>query len=231
MHALTDQDPALSRPSPGVIIDAYNTVWKAGGTSDYLTSEDYTAEMMLEAMDATGVDMAMVSSLASSPTTSTSSPVRSATPTASSASAGGPQAPDSPAAGDAGGQSGVQRGQAASDHARLPLCRPRASGPNLRLCASTRLIVLVNALDDPFCAPLAIEEIASSFPEVPVVIAHMGSVWNVTEAILVAGRRPNIFLETSAAELRRSRTPTGRSVPSRSSWEQIRPAVISSSSG
>jgi uncharacterized protein len=63
------------------------------------------------------------------------------------------------------------------------------------------LVVLVNALDDPFCAPLAIEEISSRFREVPVLIAHMGTVWNVSEAILVAQRTPQIYLETSSAQL------------------------------
>jgi predicted TIM-barrel fold metal-dependent hydrolase len=63
------------------------------------------------------------------------------------------------------------------------------------------LVVLVNALDDPFCAPLSIEEISKNFPNTPVMIAHMGTVWNVNEAILVAQRNPNIYLETSGAQL------------------------------
>jgi uncharacterized protein len=58
--------------------------------------------------------------------------------------------------------------------------------------------VLINALDDAFCAPLAIEEIAKGFPAVPTIIAHMGAVWNVPEAIIVAARNPHIYLETSA---------------------------------
>src|SRR5262249_36616935 len=60
---------------------------------------------------------------------------------------------------------------------------------------------LVNALDDPFVTPLGIEEIARSFPDVPVLIAHMGTVWNVVEAILVAKRNDNLFLETSSTQL------------------------------
>jgi predicted TIM-barrel fold metal-dependent hydrolase len=56
-------------------------------------------------------------------------------------------------------------------------------------------------LDDPFCAPLSIEEISKNFPKVPVLIAHMGTIWNVNEAILVAKRNPNIYLETSGSQL------------------------------
>lgn len=194
---------AIRRPSPGVIIDAYNTVWTAGGTSDYLTSEDFTAEMMLEAMDATGVDMAMVSSLGQ---LTDNEYIQSCQERYPERLIGFCQVDPRPR--EAAQQletlaanpafSGVKlhptmHGYHFADHGLLD--------PIFAVCASTGLIVLVNALDDPFCAPLAIEEISSSFPEVPVIIAHMGSVWNVTEAILVAGRRPNIFLETSAAEL------------------------------
>ncbi len=32
----------------------------------------------------------------------------------------------------------------------------------------------------------------------PTIIAHMGAVWNVPEAIIVAERRENVYLETSA---------------------------------
>jgi predicted TIM-barrel fold metal-dependent hydrolase len=49
--------------------------------------------------------------------------------------------------------------------------------------------------------PLAIEEISRGFPEVPVLIAHMGAVWNVPEACIVAARNPQIYLETSATLL------------------------------
>jgi predicted TIM-barrel fold metal-dependent hydrolase len=73
--------------------------------------------------------------------------------------------------------------------------------PVFRLCAERGLPVLVNALDDAFCSPLAIEEIAKDHPGVPTIIAHMGAVWNVPEAIIVAERQPHVFLETSATLL------------------------------
>ena len=46
-----------------MIIDAYNNVWQAAGTSDYLTAESYTPEDMLRSMDLAGVDMAVGCSL------------------------------------------------------------------------------------------------------------------------------------------------------------------------
>ena len=46
-----------------MIIDAYNNVWQAAGTSDYLTAESYTPEDMIRSMDQAGVDMAVGCSL------------------------------------------------------------------------------------------------------------------------------------------------------------------------
>ena len=85
--------------------------------------------------------------------------------------------------------------------------------PVLAACADNGLAVLVNALDDPFCALLAIEEIARLFSAVPVLIAHMGTVWNVMEAILVAERTLNLYLETSSAQLLDVRTAYRRLGP------------------
>jgi predicted TIM-barrel fold metal-dependent hydrolase len=73
--------------------------------------------------------------------------------------------------------------------------------PVFAACREHGLAVLVNALDDPFVSPLAIEEISRNFPGVPVLIAHMGAVWNVPEACIVAARNDHIYLETSATLL------------------------------
>jgi predicted TIM-barrel fold metal-dependent hydrolase len=46
------------------------------------------------------------------------------------------------------------------------------------------------------------------------IIAHMGAVWNVPEAIIVAERRPNVHLETSAtlvSDVRRAYARLGAS--------------------
>jgi predicted TIM-barrel fold metal-dependent hydrolase len=73
--------------------------------------------------------------------------------------------------------------------------------PIFEVCDRHGILVLFNALDDAFIHPLGIEEIARGFPNVNVLIAHMGTVWNVMEAILVAKRNPNIYLETSSSQL------------------------------
>jgi uncharacterized protein len=186
-----------------MIIDAYNTVWRAGGTSDYLTSEDFTADMMIAAMDGAEVDMAVICSLGQLQDDDYIEeshgrypdrliPFCQIDPRPASA------VEDLRTRAAKGLFRGVKlhptmHGYHFADHGLLD--------PIFDVCQQAGLTVLINALDDPFCAPLSIEEIASGFPEIPVIIAHMGAVWNVTEAILVAKRRANIYLETSCAEL------------------------------
>jgi predicted TIM-barrel fold metal-dependent hydrolase len=186
-----------------VIIDAYNNVWKPSGTSDYLTSEDYGVEQLLHSMDAAGVDMAVACSLGQAIDNRYISSLAKAWP---KRVIGFGQV--NPRAGDAIdsihecaealGLRGLKlhptmHGYHFADHGLLD--------PVFRSCQEAGLVILVNALDDPFCSPLAVEEIARGFPDVPVVLAHMGTVWNVVEAILVAGRSPNIFLDTSGTQL------------------------------
>lgn len=52
----------------------------------------------------------------------------------------------------------------------------------------------------PFSLPWSFEELAKSFPEVKIVLVHMGHghIVYINGAISVAARNPNIFLETSA---------------------------------
>lgn len=185
-----------------MIVDAYNNVWQAGGTSDYLTRETYTVEAMLASMDAAGVDMAVACSLGQLVDNSHVAKVAHAHPDRIIGFGQvNPRLPDALAEIAACAKQGLRglklhptmHGYHFADHGLLD--------PVFTASRDHGLIVLVNALDDPFCAPLAIEEIARGFPEVPVLVAHMGTVWNVVEAILVAARNDNIYLETSASQL------------------------------
>jgi predicted TIM-barrel fold metal-dependent hydrolase len=185
-----------------VILDAYNNAWPGGGTSDYLTGESFSVERMLEAMDRAGVDRAVVCSLGQM---IDNEYIRSVQERHADRIVGfGQVNPREPGAVDeiarcaAAGLRGLKlhptmHGYHFCDHGLLD--------PVMRACAEHGLVVLVNALDDPFCAPLSIEEIARGFPTVPVLVAHMGTVWNLMEAILVAGRTANLYLETSSAQL------------------------------
>ena len=186
-----------------MIVDAYNNVWQAGGTSDYLTSEAFTPEAMVAAMDAAGVDVAVGCSLGQMVDNDYLAETMARFPgRIVGFGQVDPRRPDAlevvrRCARDLGLRGlklhPTMHGYHFADHGLLD--------PVFAACREEGLVVLVNALDDPFCAPLAIEEIAKGFPEVPVLIAHMGTVWNVNEAILVAERNEHIHLETSSAQL------------------------------
>ncbi len=185
------------------VVDAYNNAWRPAGTSDYLTGDDgYSVEAMLETMDAGGVDRAVVCSLGQMVDNDYICEVVSKYP--DRLIGFGQVNPRSPGAAETVldcGRRGLRglklhpqmQGYHFADHGLLD--------PIFRACAAAGLVVLVNALDDSFCHPFAIEEIAKDFPDVPVLIAHMGTVWNVMEAQIVAERRDNVYLETSTASL------------------------------
>jgi hypothetical protein len=67
------------------------------------------------------------------------------------------------------------------------------------LRARGNLPVLVHSGHPIFTLPWSIEELAVSFPDVPVVMAHMGhgNAVYINAAIDIAERRPNVYLETS----------------------------------
>ena len=186
-----------------MIIDAYNDVWQAGGTSDYLTAESYTPEDMIRAMDQAGVDMAVGCSLGQMVDNSFIAETMAIHPTriigfgqVNPRNVDAIETIDNLAQGL--GLKGLKlhptmHGYHFADHGLLD--------PIFDAAQRNNLVILVNALDDPFCAPLSVEEISRSFPDVPVLIAHMGTVWNVNEAILVAQRNPQIYLETSGSQL------------------------------
>lgn len=186
-----------------MIIDAYNNVWQAGGTSDYLTAESYTPEDMIRAMDQAGVDMAVGCSLGQMVDNSFIAQTMELYPTRIIGFGQvNPRNIDAIETIDNLAQNlglkglklhPTMHGYHFADHGLLD--------PIFDAARRNNLVVLVNALDDPFCAPLSVEEISRSFPDVPVLIAHMGTVWNVNEAILVARRNPQIYLETSGSQL------------------------------
>ncbi|HWS39463.1 MAG TPA: amidohydrolase family protein [Actinoplanes sp.] len=201
-----------------MIIDAYNTTQDVRGRSDYLTGArpgqapppytPFDPKRILDRMDAAGVDMAMVCSLAQRIENDfIAGLVKSYPDRFIGFGQVMPQADDALdeiARMKDLGISGLKlhpsmHGYHVADHGLLD--------PVFEKCAELGMPVLINALDDAFCAPLAIEEIAKGHPTVPTIIAHMGAVWNVPEAIIVAERNPHIYLETSAtliADVRRA---------------------------
>jgi predicted TIM-barrel fold metal-dependent hydrolase len=199
-----------------MIVDAYNNVWRAGGTSDYLTADSYSVEAMLASMDEARVDRAVACSLGQMIDNDYVAEVMRAYPgRIIGFGQVNPRLPDATEEVGRLAHAGLRglklhptmHGYHFADHGLLD--------PIFGACREHGLVALVNALDDPFCAPLAVEEIARGFPEVPLLLAHMGTVWNVMEALLVAERNDHIFLETSSTQLLEVRMAYGRVGPTR----------------
>lgn len=185
-----------------MIIDAYNNTWQAGGNSDYLTAESYTPETMIQHMDQAGVDMAVGCSLGQMIDNDfIAETVANSRGRIIGFGQVDPRKADAVDVVDQVAKLGLKglklhptmHGYHFADHGLLD--------PIFRAASENGLTILVNALDDPFCAPLSIEEIAKGFSDVPVLIAHMGTVWNVMEAMIVAERNENVYLETSGTQL------------------------------
>lgn len=58
--------------------------------------------------------------------------------------------------------------------------------------------VLFHCGDEEFTMPLQIAAAAAAVPEATIILGHMGGYFHVEDAIRVAERYPNIYLETSA---------------------------------
>lgn len=59
--------------------------------------------------------------------------------------------------------------------------------------------VIVHGASDLYNSPLEMAEMARTFPEVPLLMAHMGTFWLFQQAIELARQLPNLYLETSRA--------------------------------
>ena len=69
--------------------------------------------------------------------------------------------------------------------------------PVLEAARTHALPVMVHTGDFSYTAPLLVTDMARRFPDVIFILAHMGSIAFVLDAIEVAKMFPNIYLETS----------------------------------
>jgi predicted TIM-barrel fold metal-dependent hydrolase len=68
----------------------------------------------------------------------------------------------------------------------------------IRRAAEHSAPVLFHCGDEPLTTPLQIALAAEAVPEATIILGHMGGYFHVEEAIDVAARFPNVYLETSA---------------------------------
>lgn len=68
----------------------------------------------------------------------------------------------------------------------------------IRKAADLGVPVLYHSGDEAFCTPYEIEFSARAVPKANVIMGHMGGYFHVAEAVQVAARQPNLYLDTSA---------------------------------
>lgn len=68
----------------------------------------------------------------------------------------------------------------------------------MRKAAELGIPVLFHCGDEPYTTPLELEYAAVSVPNAAVIFGHMGGYFHTADAVAVAKRRPNVYLETSA---------------------------------
>lgn len=59
--------------------------------------------------------------------------------------------------------------------------------------------IIVHGASDLYNAPLEFAAMAAAFPQVPLIMAHMGVFWLFQQAIELAATHANLYLETSRA--------------------------------
>jgi len=68
----------------------------------------------------------------------------------------------------------------------------------LRCAAQLNVPALFHCGDEEYTLPLQLERAALECPETAIIFGHMGGYFHVRDAIAVAKRCPNVYLETSA---------------------------------
>lgn len=70
--------------------------------------------------------------------------------------------------------------------------------PLFEICTKYKVPVIVHGGDDLFSTPLHFREIAETFSEIPIIMVHSGFMFATNEALTVAKKCDNIYLDTTA---------------------------------
>lgn len=70
--------------------------------------------------------------------------------------------------------------------------------PLFEVCVDADLPIIVHGGDDLFTHPYEFDEMARTFPEAKLIMAHMGFMWTCDQARAVAKRRENVYVDTAA---------------------------------
>ncbi|MDR7523477.1 MAG: amidohydrolase family protein [Armatimonadota bacterium] len=188
-----------------MILDAYNHLWRARPNSPELfMHQALTPERLIAEMDRGGINMAVVCPLGQDMDNEyIGEAVRAYPDRLIGFLEVNPRDPDAPAQIHALVEryrfKGLKLHPTMMGH---PVSSHPLMDPIMRVCAELGLAVYGHCMHDFWAVPLQYEELARSFPSVPVILGHMGIIWSVSEAGMVARRNPNVYLETSLVPLR-----------------------------
>ncbi|NPV68422.1 MAG: amidohydrolase [Anaerolineae bacterium] len=85
--------------------------------------------------------------------------------------------------------------------------------------------IIVHGASDLYNSPPEFAEMARAFPQVPLMMAHMGFFWSVDQAIDYAKELPNLYLETSRAPIFEIAEAVKRLGPEKVIWGTDSPFV------
>src|SRR3972149_5996849 len=90
-------------------------------------------------------------------------------------------------------------------HSYLPTRNKELLFPIVEAAASLRAPIIIHTGDTPFALPVLMAPLAEAFPSATIIIAHLGTqkVTYADEAVYLARKNDNVFLETSWAALPR----------------------------
>ncbi|HMR67644.1 MAG TPA: amidohydrolase family protein [Anaerolineae bacterium] len=73
--------------------------------------------------------------------------------------------------------------------------------PIFEIARELDLPILIHTGEQPYAVPATVDFVAGAFPEVKMIIAHLGTQGEMftVESLLVAGRHENVYVETSFA--------------------------------
>jgi predicted TIM-barrel fold metal-dependent hydrolase len=73
--------------------------------------------------------------------------------------------------------------------------------PIFETARELNLPILIHAGEQPYAVPATVDFVAGEFPDVNMIIAHLGTQGEMftIESLLVAGRHPNVYVESSFA--------------------------------
>lgn len=70
-------------------------------------------------------------------------------------------------------------------------------GPVLDAIREHDMVVICHGASDLYNAPPEFAAVATAYPEIPFLMAHSGIFWSHEQAVELAGRIPNLYLETA----------------------------------